>query len=101
MTVGEIREVSQPSARAWIEKDGNVVFADWFYKVPEDLLKAKVKEFAFAPEICHKDWEKLGLISPMQPEEMPDYSFSDLMMKLYYRMKIQRRSNHNATIQNR
>ena len=51
MTVGEIREVSQPSARAWIEKDGNVLFADWFYKVPEDLLKAKVKEFAFAPEI--------------------------------------------------
>lgn len=35
MTVGEIREVSQPSARAWIEKDGNVLFADWFYKVPE------------------------------------------------------------------
>ena len=88
MTVGEIREVSQPSARAWIEKDGNVLFADWFYKIPEDLLKAKVKEFTFAPEICHKDWEKLGLISPMQPEEMPDYSFSDLMMKLYYRMKI-------------
>lgn len=73
---------------AWIEKDGNVLFADWFYKVPEDLLKAKVKEFAFAPEICHKNWEKLGLTSPMQPEEMPDYSFSDLMMKLYYRMKI-------------
>lgn len=70
MTVGEIREVSQPSARAWIEKDGNVLFADWFYKVPEDLLKAKVKEFAFAPEICHKDWEKLGLISPMQPEDL-------------------------------
>ena len=88
MTVAEIREVSQPSARAWIEKDGNVLFADWFYKVPEDLQKAKVKEFAFAPEIRHKDWEKLGLISPMQPEEMPDYSFSDLMMKLYYRMKI-------------
>ena len=38
MTVREIREVSQPSARAWIEKDGNVLFADWFYKVPEDLL---------------------------------------------------------------
>lgn len=69
-------------------KGRNVLFADWFYKVPEDLLKAKVKEFAFAPEIRHKDWEKLGLISPIQPEEMPDYSFSDLMMKLYYRMKI-------------
>ena len=88
MTVGEIREVSQPSARAWIEKDGNVLFADWFYKVPEDLLKAKVKEFNLYPEIRHKNWEKLGLTSPMQPEEMPDYSFSDLMMKLYYKMTI-------------
>lgn len=64
------------------------IFADWFYKVPEDLLKAKVKEFAFAPEICHKNWEKLGLTSPMQPEEMPDYRFSDLEMKLYYRIKV-------------
>ena len=81
MTVAEIREVSQPSARAWIEKDGKVLFADWFYKVPEDLLKAKVKEFTFSRE-------KLGLDSPIQPEEMPDYHFSDLMMKLYYKMTI-------------
>lgn len=88
MTVGEIREVSQPSARAWIEKDGNVLFADWFYKVPEELQKVEVKEFTFYPEIRHKDREKLGLISPIQPEEMPDYRFSDLEMKLYYRIKV-------------
>ena len=88
MSVGEIRAVSQPSARAWIEKDGKVLFADWFYKVPEDLQKATVKQFTFSPEIRHKDWEKLGLDSPIQPEEMPDYRFSDLMMKLYYKMKI-------------
>lgn len=60
MTVGEIREASQPSARAWIEKDGAVLFADWFYKVPEDLQKATVKEFTFYPEIRHKKWEKTG-----------------------------------------
>lgn len=88
MTVAEIREVSQASSRAWIEKDGTVLFADWFYKVPEDLQKAIVKEFTFYPEIRHKDWEKLGLDSPMQPEETPDYHFSDLEMKLYYRIKI-------------
>lgn len=88
MTVGEIREVSQPSARAWIEKDGNVLFADWFYKIPEELQKVEVKEFTFYPEIRHKGWEKLGLISPIQPEEMPDYRFSDLEMKLYYRIKV-------------
>ena len=34
------------------------------------------------------NWEKLGLTSPMQPEEMPDYRFSDLEMKLYYRIKV-------------
>lgn len=88
MTVAEIREVSQASARAWIEKDGKVLFADWFYKVPEDLQKATVKQFTFSPEIRHKNWEKLGLDSPIQPEEMPDYRFSDLMMKLYYKMTI-------------
>ena len=88
MTVGEIREVSPPSTRALIEKDGNVLFADWFCKVPEDLLKAKVKEFNLYQEIRHKDWEKLGLDAPMQPEETPDYGFSDLMMKLYYKITI-------------
>lgn len=62
MTVGEIREVSQPSARAWIEKDGIVVFTDWFYKVPEDLQKATVKEFNLYQEIRHKDWENWGLM---------------------------------------
>lgn len=89
MTVGEIAEVSRPSSLVWIEKDGVVLFTDWLYKIPEELKAETIKEFTFYPEIRRKDWKKRGFISPMQPEVIADYRFSDLEMKLYYKMIIQ------------
>ena len=89
MTVGEIAEVSRPSSLVWIEKDGVVLFTDWLYKIPEELKAETIKEFTFYPEIRHKDWKKRGFYSPMQPEVIADYRFSDLEMKLYYKMIIQ------------
>lgn len=88
MTVGQIGEITQPSSRALIERDGTVLYTDWFYKIPEELQKETVKEFTIAPEIRHKKWQEMGLDKPLQPEETPDYNFADLEMKLYYRMKI-------------
>lgn len=37
----------------------------------------------FTPEIRHKEWQKRGLMAPLQPQETPEYSFSDLQMSLY------------------
>lgn len=34
-------------------------------------------------EIRHKEWQKRGLMAPLQPQETPEYSFSDLQMNLY------------------
>ena len=88
MTVGEIREITWPSCRALIERDGKIVYIDWFYKIPEELRREKIKELIISTEVRHKNWKKLGLDRPLQPDELPDYSFSDLEMKIYYRMLI-------------
>lgn len=53
-------------------------------KVYESIRNKEVKKFRAVPEIRHKKWEKLNLNRPLQPEEIPDFSFSDLQMSLYY-----------------
>lgn len=49
----------------------------------EELMDAEVKRFRPTPEIRHKEWRKRGLMAPLQPQETPEYSFSDLQMNLY------------------
>lgn len=49
----------------------------------EALMDAEVKRFRPIPEIRHKEWQKRGLMAPLQPQETPEYSFSDLQMNLY------------------
>lgn len=88
MTVEEIKRVSKPSGRALIVKDKEVLYIGWFCNVPEELKHKEVRELSIEQEVKHKDWKRLGLRSPLQPEEMPDYCFADLMTKLYYKMKI-------------
>ena len=47
-----------------------------------------VKKYRVVPEIRHKDWKKLGLMEPLQPEEMESYRFADLIMSLYHVIMI-------------
>lgn len=47
-----------------------------------------VKSFRCVTEITHKRWKELNLMQPLRPEETPDFSFSDLQMKLYYTIYI-------------
>lgn len=54
-----------------------------------DKIKDKeVKKFRSVPEIRHRRWEELNLMRPLEPDETPDYCFSDLEMKLYYTIYI-------------
>ena len=36
------------------------------------------------PEITHRKWKELNLMSPLRPDETPDFKFQELQMKLYY-----------------
>ena len=51
-------------------------------------MEATVKGFAAVPEIRHKQYREKGLMEPLLPEEMPQYSFNDLMMTLHYTITI-------------
>ena len=50
--------------------------------------KDEVKSLRAIPEITHKNWKEKGLIPPIHPEELAQYSFSDLQMSLYYTFYI-------------
>ena len=47
-----------------------------------------VKGYRAVPEIRHKEWKERGLMEPLMPAELEEYSFSDLMMSLYHVIKI-------------
>lgn len=53
-------------------------------EIYEQHKSDKVVRFRAVPEIKHRKWRELNLMSPLQPDETPDFRFSDLQMKLYY-----------------
>ena len=56
--------------------------------VSPDVLEAEMVSFRIEPEIRAKDWKTRGLMAPIESEQAPDYKFSDLEMKLYYKICI-------------
>lgn len=54
-----------------------------------DSIKGEtVRKFRSVMEITHKRWKELNLMRPLEPDETPDFSFSDLQMSLYYTFYI-------------
>ncbi len=53
-------------------------------------LGYKVIALYMRPEISHKRAKELGLIEPLHPEDTPAYSFSDLELRLYYEIVIEK-----------
>ena len=53
-----------------------------------DILEAEMILFRNEPEIRHRKWKEAGLMPPLEPDKTPDFSFSDLEMKLYYKICI-------------
>ena len=87
MTVGELFETIENPDRVRIVQQGEDVFVGYSC-VYESIRRAEVKKFRAVPEIRHKKWEELNLMRPLEPDETPDYCFSDLEMKLYYTIYI-------------
>lgn len=53
-------------------------------KLYEQYKFDTVVKFRAVPEITHRKWKELNLMSPLRPDETPDYKFQELQMKLYY-----------------
>ena len=94
MKLCEFTEIIENSDEVRIIKGGKDIFIGWLAMltmhnaVYADIREDTVKKFRAIPEIKHKRWRELNLQRPLQPDETPDYSFSDLQMKLYYTIYI-------------
>lgn len=88
MKLREFLAVFCQSDRIRIIKDGKAVYTGFLVLMEhaentEALMDEEVKRFRPVPEIRHKEWQKRGLMAPLEPWETPEYSFSDLQMSLY------------------
>jgi hypothetical protein len=88
MKLREFLTVFEQSDRLRIVKNEKDVYTGFLALMAhaggvEELMDAEVKQFRPIPEIRHKEWQKRGLMAPLQPQETPEYSFSDLQMNLY------------------
>lgn len=94
-TVEDFVKLLTNTDRVRILKEDKEIFAGYLYSLTteeqygyENIRNCEVKKFRAVPEIRHKKWKEKGLMQPMLPGEMPEYSFSDLQMSLYYTMHI-------------
>lgn len=88
MKLREFLTVFEQSDRLRIVKNEKDVYTGFLALMAhagnmEALMDAEVKRFRPTPEIRHKEWQKRGLMTQLQPQETPEYSFSDLQMNLY------------------
>ncbi len=65
-----------------------------YEQMPPGIMEETVKRFSFHPEIRHREWEKKGLMPPMDPEETPKFLYKDLQMFIYYKIILQGENEH-------
>lgn len=91
ITVREFLKTLTGPDRIKIVKDKEILFVGYRAdgkEIPPERLDAEMKLFRSEPEIRHREWKKRGLMPPLEPDQTPDFKFSDLEMKLYYKICI-------------
>ena len=91
ITVREFLKTLTGPDRIKIVKDKEILFVRYRAdgkEIPPECLDAEMKLFRSEPEIRHREWKKRGLMPPLEPDQTPDFKFSDLEMKLYYKICI-------------
>ena len=83
MKLREFLTVFEQSDRLRIVKNEKDVYTGFLALMAHAGNMEEGKRFRPTPEIRHKEWQKRGLMAPLQPQETPEYSFSDLQMNLY------------------
>lgn len=94
--ITDFLKIITPSDRVRIIDGEKDIFTGWAamlnfkegQKIMDEHGNRTIKQFRAVPEIRHKEWQKRGLMSPIEPDKTPEYSFSDLQMSLYYTIYI-------------
>lgn len=94
MIVREIMTMLESQDKVRIMQNDKEVYVGYFanMRMNTEILNQfsdmEVKKFRLIPEIRHKEWEERKLMAPLRPEDTPDFSFSDLQMRLYHTIYI-------------
>ncbi len=90
MILGEFVKLLKNSDRLRVIKDEKEIFVGWLAmlvmhnEMYKEIRTDAVKKFRAIPEIRHRQWKERNLIKPFEPDETPEFLFSDLQMNLYY-----------------
>lgn len=90
MALEEFVKLLENSDRLRILKGKKEVFVGWLAllflhnETYEGIRTDAVKKFRAVPEIRHRQWKERKLMKPLEPDETPEFAFSDLQMNLYY-----------------
>ena len=96
ITVEQILNLMSNPDTVLIEEDGRTIFAGFLgvfreYSPEYEAVKDRpVKRVSIKTDISHKKWKELGLLSPLEPDKLPEYSFSDLQMTIYRLIQIKK-----------
>lgn len=94
MTVKDIMTLLESPDRVRVIKDGEEIYNQYFanMQVDKDIIgqigDTEVKRFRLNPEIKHKQWKERKLMPPMNPDETPNFKFSDLQLTIYHDIYI-------------
>lgn len=90
MIVKDVMTLLESADKVRILQDNKEVYEGYFanMRVNTEILNQfgdmEVKRYRLNPEIRHKQWKERNLMSPMHPDETPDFSFSDLQLTIYH-----------------
>lgn len=89
MKLEDILKLLSSSDRLRIIKGGETIYIGYLANLERAgggilTRQEEVEKLRAVPELRSKYWKKKGLMPPCEPEELAQYSFSDLEMKLYY-----------------
>ena len=76
-----------------IDEDyGIEIFTGYASLLPEEkrqeLADRKVRQYHYTLDIKHKEWKERGLMPPIEPDQLAQYSFSDLQVSVYTQIYI-------------
>lgn len=93
MKLEDILKLLSSSDRLRIIKGGETIYIGYLANLERTASEAltgqeEVEKLRAVPELRSKFWKEKELMPPCEPEELAQYSFSDLEMKLYYDIHI-------------
>ncbi len=92
--VSQIVELMENPDSVMITEGSRVIFAGYrgimlnHCQEYEAVKDRPVKRLTIQTDISHKQWKERGLLNPLEPDKLADYSFADLQLTVYRRIEI-------------